>query len=167
MSKIENTSYIYFNENQIKKSNEKDKNNKTISKSFESKTKFSDLIAEIEIDSTQIKDRSKIEEEIALLQKNLGIQGEILKKSKNINDLDLYKKNVKKYINTVVSLTEKAEKKDLRNWHKKAKETKVHLSIIDKELYELTKEFIKEQRNVLFIASKIDKIEGILIDLFS
>ena len=168
MSKIENSSYIYFNEDQIKKSNSKNKNDKTLSESFELKPKFSTLIAESEIDSAvQINSKDKIEEEVSLLQKELGIQGEILKKSKDINDLDLYKKIVKKYLNTIITLTEKIEKKDLRNWHKKVKESKVHISIIDRELFELTREFIKEQRNVFIIASKIDKIEGILVNLLS
>ncbi len=163
MSKIENSSYIYFNENQIKKSTD-NKSSKTIFDSSKPKPKFDTLISENETDSI-IKERAKLEEELSIVQKELGLQGEILKKSKNINDLDLYKKIAKKYFNTAISLTEKLEKKSLRNWHKKEKESKVHLSIIDQELFELTREFIKEQRNVLLIASKIDRIEGILINM--
>jgi len=182
MDKIENSSYIYFNEDQIKKSSEKKKNNKITSDFFEPKTKFNTLILESEMDSIQKKPKANIEEEIASLQKELGIQGEVLKKSKSINDLDLYKKIVKKYLSVVISLTEKVEKKELLNWHKYKKEkekktylsvtdikkdAKLHLSIIDKELYELTREFIKSQRNIFLIAAKIDRIEGILVNLLS
>ena len=182
MSKIENSAYIYFNENQIKKSNDKNKNNKTIFGGFESRSKFNTLISELETSSIQMKERAKIEEEISLLQRELGMQGEILKKSNNINDLDLYKKLVKKYLNAVITLTEKVEVKAIRNLHKYKKEKeknkdislidikpdpKIYISIIDKELYELTREFLKEQREVFKIASKIDRIEGILVNLFS
>jgi len=72
---------------------------------------------------------------------------------------------VKKFLLSAIELSEKVERKTLWNNFKKEKVTKIHLSIIDKELNELTKYFFEEQRDVFKIAAKIDKIEGILIDI--
>lgn len=101
------------------------------------------------------------------LLKDIGKQGEILKKSKNLEDLDRYKRLIKAFITEILDHIEKKEKKTLWDKRKKEKITKVHLVIINKELEELTAFFFEEQQNTLAIASKIDKIEGILIDMIS
>ena len=105
--------------------------------------------------------------EIQNMLRDIGLQGENLKKSRNIEDLDIYKKLVKKYITTIVNISEDTEKKSVYNRIKKEKITKVHLNIIDKELLELTKIFMSEQYEVLKIANKIDKLEGLIISIFS
>lgn len=117
--------------------------------------------AEIE-DSAPVK-----EQEIESLLKEIGILGENLKKSRSLEDLDEYKKKVKRFISSIVERSEKADKKVVWNRQKREKVTKIHLNVIDKELLELTRIFMSEQHSVLVIASKIDRIQGILIDTAS
>jgi uncharacterized protein len=101
------------------------------------------------------------------LLKEIGKQGEKLKKSKHLEDLDQYKKMIKEYLNLILEQSEKVEQKSLWDKNKKQKITKVHLQIINSELLELTKIFFSEQQNTFAIAAKIDRIEGLLVDLKS
>jgi uncharacterized protein len=101
------------------------------------------------------------------LLKEIGRQGEKLKKSKILADLDLYKKMIKEYLNLILEQSESVEKKSLWDKNKKQKITKVHLQVINNELLELTKIFFSEQQNTFAIAAKIDRIEGLLVDLKS
>ncbi|OHD13517.1 MAG: hypothetical protein A2Y34_06340 [Spirochaetes bacterium GWC1_27_15] len=164
MAKIEDYSYI-FNPDSFKKTeNKKTENKKIIGK--EHKKSF---FEEVFFQNTEIQQEEKInkQEELEKLLKEIGIQGELLKKSRNLEDLDDYKKMVKKYLMSVIEQGEKIENKVTFHRIKKEKVAKVHLQIIDKELIELTRIFLSEQYNTLDIASKIDKIEGILVDLSS
>jgi uncharacterized protein YaaR (DUF327 family) len=68
---------------------------------------------------------------------------------------------------SVIDQSEKSEKKAIWNKIKKEKITKIHLQVVNKELLDLTRIFMSEQYSVLEIASKIDKIQGILIDMAS
>src|SRR4030042_2033602 len=104
---------------------------------------------------------------INFLLKEIGKHGENLKRTKLLKDLDLYKKLVKEYLTIVLELSEKTEKIVLWDKSKKQKVTKIHLQVINQELLELTRIFFSEQQNTFAIASKIDMIEGLLVDLRS
>lgn len=164
MQKIDDPGYLVNNELYLKSKelNKTPKNNK--SSGVKKKDPVFKNILENEIEKTEEKDTANTEE-IQKLLKDIGLQGQLLKRSRNIEDLDVYKKLVKKYLLSILDLSEKAEKKTVYNRFKKEKITKIHLNVIDKELLELTKIFLSEQHDVLKIASKIDKIEGMLIDL--
>lgn len=110
---------------------------------------------------------SEYEQELQTKLKEIGIIGERLKKSRQMIDLDRYKKLVQEYIKAVVTLSEKVDKRALWDRRRREKVEKVHLQIVNKELLELTEIFFSEQQNTLAIAAKIDRIEGMLIDLKS
>jgi len=164
MEKINDNSFIYqqtthaANNSKIKKKNDtKEVKNKKLGSFF-------DLL---KTEEAQEEERLYLQkEELTNLLKEIGKKGEILKKNLTIKNLTEYKKLVKKFLLIAIELSEKVEKKSLWNSFKKEKITKVHLTIIDKELYELTKYFFEEQKDVFKIAAKIDKIEGILVDIF-
>ncbi len=164
MQKISDPSLLVNNELYLKS---KDVNkSKEGKKSVEIKKKDSIFknILQKEIEKKEDVETTNLEE-IQKLLKDIGLQGRVLKKSSSIEDLDVYKKLVKKYIMSVIDISENTEKKSVYNRFKREKISKTHLNVIDKELLELTKIFIAEQKDVLKIASKIDKIEGMLIDL--
>lgn len=124
-------------------------------------------IALEELEEKEEKYQGKELETIEKLLKDIGRQGEILKKSRSLEDLDKYKKMIKNFLKEIIDRIEKKERKSLWDKRKKEKIMKVHITIINKELEELTRIFFDEQQNILAIASQIDKIEGILIDLIS
>ncbi|HOJ64524.1 MAG TPA: YaaR family protein [Spirochaetota bacterium] len=163
MEKINENNYLYQqNSLATNKANVKKKNEiKSIKE--KNKTSFFDFLKTEEIKEEN--DISLQKEELINLLKEIGKQGEKLKKNLTLDNLTEYKKMVKKFLLSAIELSEKVERKTLWNSFKKEKVTKIHLSIIDKELNELTKYFFEEQRDVFKIAAKIDKIEGILIDI--
>lgn len=106
-------------------------------------------------------------EKIASLLKEVGRQGIILKKSKKVEDLEEYKRLIQDLIQKILCYSEQIETKIIYNTRRKEKISKLHLKVLDNELLDLTRVFMEEQKDVLKIASKIDKIEGILLDLIS
>ena len=165
MDKIQNISHFSNLDPKIKKKKSK-KSDKSLKKNISTNelSTFEEILEteEIEFTNSEIKLN---EEKLENLLKQIGNYGEKLKKSKLINDLNVYKNLVKEYISLVISLSEKSEKKIMWNKFKKEKTAKLHFKIINQELLNLTKLFMTEQKNTLAIAAKIDKIEGILIDL--
>ena len=167
MEKIHNLSHFSNLDPKLKKSKSK-KSDKSSKKNIFSKelSAYQEVLETTE--TTFDSDEKKInEEKLENLLKQIGNYGEKLKKSKLLKDLNAYKNLVKEYISIVISLSEKTEKKAVWNKLKKEKVAKVHIKIINQELLDLTKLFFAEQQNTFTIASKIDKIEGLLIDLKS
>jgi|WetSurMetagenome_2_1015567.scaffolds.fasta_scaffold201676_2 uncharacterized protein len=170
MSKIDDVNSAFHYDSKFQKDllfnpDIKPENKKIEKKSKIKKDSFKDILMSEETEQeplTEVRDQ-----EIELLLKEIGIQGETLKKRRTLEDLDIYKKKVKKFMMSIVELSEKTEKKTVWNRLKKEKITKVHLQIIDNELLELTRIFMSEQSSVLEIASKLDRIQGILVDMAS
>lgn len=164
MSKIENVFYSSPDPNVKRQKSKKSEKSKISGSSTTKEMTFEEILMpkEVELNAENV-EREKIE----ILLKQIGNQGEKLKRSKQLEDLDKYKKLVKEYISIVLALSENTEQKILWDRKKKEKVTKVHLKIIDHEMLELTRIFIQEQQNTLAIAAKIDKIEGLLVDLKS
>ncbi|MBN2545636.1 MAG: DUF327 family protein [Spirochaetes bacterium] len=166
MSKIDNE-YSFFGNPQINKSKLKKSgiNKRKILKN-NNEFSFEDLIfgEEINFEKDQFAEKDKLIENYL---KEIGKQGEKLKKSRHLKDLEIYKNLIKKFLLTAIDLIEKKEKKALWDKSKKQKITKIHMTIINQELQELTKIFFNEQKNILELAAKIDKIEGLIINLIS
>ena len=164
MSKIEDFNYIYHQDSLVKKKELKNnqKTTKSSKTSFGTKNIFGELFENEEIET----DLSGFdEEEISRLLKDIGRQGLILKKSRDLNDLENYKNLIKKYLKGIIDISETTERKTVYDAKKKEKITKIYLQITNKELLELTRVFLSEQYDVLKVASQIDRIEGLLIDL--
>lgn len=165
MSRIDDNNLLFnpgsiFTPRQTKKSS----NLKTKKTSSENKSLFAKAFEEQD-DDIIINDNVNSETSLEESLKEIGLLGEKLKRSKSLQDLDDYKKSIKRYIDQIIDKTVKYETKYVWNRAKKEKIPKIHLKIIDRELEELTKIFFDEQKSVFLIASKIDKIEGILVDL--
>lgn len=165
MSKIDETNLFlnanaYFQKKPIKKQEKSD-----VIKS--KKTLFDNLLSTEESQQLTENESYDNNREIETQLKEIGIIGEKIKKNRNLTDLDQYKKKIKAFISLIINKSESIDTKFVWNKTRKEKIAKVHLKVIDKELKELTNIFFSEQRSVLKIASQIDKIEGILIDLSS
>ncbi len=157
----------YYNFNTKTKKNKSKKSDKTLkNKSINELSSFDEILEANETDF-EINKIKLNEEKLENLLKQIGNYGEKLKKSKLIKDLNIYKNLVKEYLSIVISLSEKTEKITMWNKVKKEKISKVHITIINQELLNLTKLFFAEQQNTFTIAAKIDKVEGLLIDLKS
>ena len=167
MDKIHNISHFSNLDPKVKKNKSK-KTSNSLKKSILSNelSTFEEILETQEIEYEN-NEKTLNEEKLENLLKQIGNYGEKLKKSKLLKDLNIYKNLIKEYISMVISLSEKTEKKMMWDKVKKEKITKLHIKIINQELLDLTELFFTEQKNTFAIAAKIDKIEGILIDLKS
>ena len=167
MDKIDHLNYFAHLNSKIKKDkSKKTKSENTDKIKSENKSTFEEIYNLQDIKPKTFQSQNQNQEyKLENLLKEIGNQGEKLKKSRLLEELDKYKKLVKEYISIFLQLSEEAEKKTLWDRNKKEKVSKVHLKIINQELSELTRIFFEEQQNTFAIAAKIDRIEGLLIDL--
>lgn len=168
MEKI-NNNYALFNPDLKRNKNKTEKKEKSKSVLANKTDKsFSKLLENNEsINELSALKKSFNEDQIEKLLQEIGIQGKILKRKPVLEELNKYKSLIKEFVTSILNQAEGIEKKTLWNRARKEKVTKVHLKIINNELLELTEIFLKSQKNIFEIASKIDKIEGILIDMKS
>lgn len=163
MDKINNN---YFFLNPEIKNNDDQKKTKKSSTIARQASLFQKMLMQEEEPIEQVSEnKNELNDEIANLLKDISAKGRNLKKYKKVEDLEDYKKLIQNLLKKVVSSTEKVEKKaTFRNGQKNFK---LHLQVINKNLLELTREFMKQQKSVIAIATKIDSIEGLLLDLLS
>lgn len=159
-----NTGFYFFNNTIRDKEKKSGKPELTPQDTIASKKIFSDLLEQTEsVDNPS--NAPDTQEEISVLLKDIGIQGKRFKQHRTMENLEEYKRMIRKLLGRVIESAENVSVKTLYNPIRKEKSPKLHFSIIDNELLHLTKIFMEEQNNVLKIASQIDKIEGILLDL--
>lgn len=163
MDKI-NNNYFFLNP-EIKNTDDQKKTKKSSTIARQASLFQKMLMQEEEHIEPVSENKNELNDEIANLLKDISAKGRNLKKYKKVEDLEDYKKLIQNLLKKVVSSTEKVEKK--ATFKNGQKNFKLHLQVINKNLLELTREFMKQQKSVIAIATKIDSIEGLLLDLLS
>lgn len=107
-----------------------------------------------------------IKEELSLLIKRIQEKGRVLLNSPTYENLIDYKELVAIFIQYALKHIWQIEEKRSGRF---AKTQKVHLILkrIDENLLILTEEVLKAEKDALKLASTIDEIQGLLIDLYS
>lgn len=105
-------------------------------------------------------------EELSLLIKKIDEKGKIFLNSPTYENLINYKELVAVFVQYAVQNIWQIEEKRSGRF---AKTQKLHfvLKKIDENLFLLTEEVLKAEKNILKLASTIDEIQGLLIDLYS
>lgn len=105
-------------------------------------------------------------EELSLLIKKIDEKGKIFLNSPTYENLINYKELVAVFVQYAVQNIWQIEEKRSGRF---AKTQKLHLILkkIDENLFLLTEEVLKAEKNILKLASTIDEIQGLLIDLYS
>lgn len=88
--------------------------------------------------------------------------GERLSSTQNFSDVSLYKKAIKGYLKSVVDYAYTLDK-DMSFWEGNYFTT---VKTVDEKLEDITRDFLYEQKEKIDIASKVDEINGLLIDLY-
>lgn len=104
----------------------------------------------------------KSEEDLKKMLKNIKSKGSRLVISKCYADVRAYKKEIKEYLELVLSFMYSI-KKDISFWQT---QYFVTVETIDNKLEELTQMLLKEERENLDIASTIDEISGLIVDIY-
>lgn len=134
----------------IPNSNQKFSQNTKVS----SKENFSTNLAEMYKTST----REALDKSLSKIKD----MGDILISTQSYSDIVKYKKMVKNFLSEVVEYSYSLNKRD-SFWESQYFAT---VEIIDEKLDSIIKEVLSNQKNNISIASSIDQIQGLLIDVY-
>lgn len=113
-------------------------------------------------DSFNLTNRFKSKEEVELYIKEIKSIGEKVVATQSYSDVVNYKKAIKGYLKSVVdymySLNQDSSFWD-GNYYKTVK-------IVDEKLESITKELLYDEKDNIDLATKIDEINGLLIDMY-
>ncbi|WP_042275395.1 YaaR family protein [[Clostridium] dakarense] len=124
------------------------------SKNNKSKLDFSDSFNQTS--------KSKTKEELELYIKEIKSSGNRLAVTQNYTDVVKYKQVIKSYLKSIVDYVYTLNKKD-SFWDTNYFTT---VNTVNEKLEEITKELLYEQKSNIDVASKVDEINGLLIDIY-
>lgn len=113
-------------------------------------------------DNLNLASRFKSKEEIELYMKEIKSIGKRVVATKGYSDVVNYKKAIKSYLKSVVDYMYSLNQ-DSSFWDGNYFKT---VKIVDEKLDSITKELIYDQRDNIDLATKIDEINGLLIDMY-
>lgn len=104
----------------------------------------------------------KSEEELKKMLKGIKSRGLRLCATKCFSDVKAYKREIKLYLESVLAFMYEV-KRDTSFW-----QTQYYITVetIDKKLEELTQMLLSEEKESLDIASTIDDITGLIVDVY-
>lgn len=104
----------------------------------------------------------KSEEDLKKMLKSIKNKGSRLIISKSYADVRAYKKEIKEYLESVLAFMYSV-KKDISFWQT---QYFVTVETIDAKLEELTQMLLSEEKEILDVASTIDEITGLIVDIY-
>lgn len=106
--------------------------------------------------------QQKSQQEMKELLENIKKKGNRLCITKCYRDVKLYKNLIREYLESVLSYMYKV-KKDISFW-----QTQYFITVetIDKKLESIANDILNEQKENLDIASTVDEITGLIVDLY-
>ena len=110
--------------------------------------------------SMDMEKREHRQQNLIMLLEKIKKVGEKLKESKSLDNIAEYKKHIREYLAFVLDNYYELK------FSERYRQILVRVEIINKEVEELTKELLLQQKSNIDIISKVDKIAGLLIDLF-
>lgn len=113
-------------------------------------------------DSFNQANKFKSKEEIELYIKEIKSIGNKLVATQNYNDVVNYKKVIKQYLKSVVDYMYSLNQ-DSSFWNGNYFKT---VKIVDEKLDGITKKLLYDQKDNIDLATKIDEINGLLIDMY-
>lgn len=104
----------------------------------------------------------KTKEEVDTYIKQIKEIGKQLVSTKGYTDVIRYKNAIQKYLKSVVDYSYEIDKKD-SFWSNNYFKT---VNVVNEKLENLSRDFFNDEKENIDIASKIDDINGLLIDLY-
>lgn len=113
-------------------------------------------------DSFNLANRFKSKEEIESYIKEIKSIGEKVVANQNYSDVVNYKKAIKSYLKSVLDYMYSLNQ-DSSFWDGNYFKT---VKIVDEKLEGITKELLYDQKDNINLATKIDEINGLLVDMY-
>lgn len=117
------------------------------------------------VDQLKRVEEKQVKQELDSLLDDIDAHGKKLLDHQSVEDLHAYKSKVKEFLSEAVKKIYKLKEEmsfDRRGRHRIYSQVEK----VDKELEELTMMFMDQQQDKLAIASKIDEIRGMLVDIY-
>ncbi|AQS09198.1 hypothetical protein CLOBY_13210 [Clostridium saccharobutylicum] len=104
----------------------------------------------------------KSEEQLNKMIEDIKKRGSRLVTTKTYVDVVMYKKMIKEYLESILKFMYET-KKDISFW-----QTQYFITVdsIDARLEELTQSLLSDEKDNINIASKIDEIQGMIVDIY-
>jgi uncharacterized protein YaaR (DUF327 family) len=123
-----------------------------------------------DVNKTDFKEKLKYfgdkdkDERLNLLVDKIMEQGKVLSKKSDIKELKIYKKLISEFLDDAISSSHKFTKE---NFLDKRGRHRVYASIktINKELDDLTKDILNNEKDNIKILKRLDDIKGMILDL--
>lgn len=103
---------------------------------------------------------------LQLMMEEITMQGKKLSKHMDIRDMKHYRELIKSFLNEVVNRSHKFSREnflDRRGRHR----VYGMIKLVDKNLDELAEALLADEKDGIAILSKIDEIQGLLLDIFA
>ena len=106
--------------------------------------------------------RKKSEEQLNKMIDDIKKRGSKLITTKTYVDVIMYKKMIKEYLESILKFMYET-KKDISFW-----QTQYFITVdtVDNKLEELTKGLLSDEKDNINIASTIDEIQGMIVDIY-
>lgn len=111
-------------------------------------------------------DESSLQEKLNMMIGDITEQGNKIAKHMDVKDMKKYRELIKDFVNEVVTHSHKFSREnflDRRGRHRVYGIVK----LVDKNLDDLAKELIQEEKNNLNILGHVDEIRGLLLDILT
>ncbi|NLK93664.1 MAG: YaaR family protein [Clostridiales bacterium] len=104
----------------------------------------------------------KSEEQLKKMAKDINSRGNRLALTKTYADVRMYKKMIKEYLESVLQFMYQS-KKDISFW-----QTQYFITVdtVDEKLEEITNKIMEKEAENIDIASTIDEIQGLIVDIY-
>ena len=111
-------------------------------------------------------EETELQERLAVLIEDITNEGKKIAKHMDVRDMKYYRALIQEFMNEIVSRSHKFNREnflDRRGRHR----VYGMIKLVDENLDQLAAELLKEEKDHLFILSKIDEIRGLLLDILT
>ena len=111
-------------------------------------------------------EEADLKERLTGMMNEITMQGERIKKRKDISDMRKYRSLIKGFMNEVLSRSHKFSRENFLDRRGRHRVYGI-IKLIDENLDKLAEELLKEESDNLTILNRIGEIEGMLIDILT
>lgn len=111
-------------------------------------------------------EQQELAQRLTLMMEEITMQGKKLKKHMDIRDMKRYRELIKEFMNEIVNRSHKFSREnflDRRGRHR----VYGMIKLVDKNLDELAAALLADEKDGIDILSKIDEIQGLLLDILA
>ncbi|MBQ9438154.1 MAG: YaaR family protein [Lachnospiraceae bacterium] len=111
-------------------------------------------------------DEATLSERMTAMMEEISLQGEKLKKKRDIRDMKRYRALIKDFMNEVVTRSHDFARENFLDRRGRHRVYGI-IRLVDQKLDDLAQALLADEKDDIEILSKIGEIEGLILDLFT